>query len=155
MALGGAQKGGDPLTMRGQSSHQSRSLLPTQPYMSAPMIGAAQKSQSWESAHPPTNSAGPVLRAEFTGVLVTGMPIREISVRHGPIGMGAKLAAARPSVAPRTTMGNIAVIPMSQTKAGAVAAAAGNRAGARITGWSEQIPWNIPMNFARGYWEPV
>jgi len=40
------------------------------------MIGATQKSQSCPSAHPPTNTAGPVLRAGFTDVLVTGMLIK-------------------------------------------------------------------------------
>jgi hypothetical protein len=40
------------------------------------MIGATQNSQSWPMASPPTNSAGPVERAGFTDVLVTGMETR-------------------------------------------------------------------------------
>ena len=40
------------------------------------MMGATQKSQSCASAQPPTNTAGPVLRAGFTERLVTGIPIR-------------------------------------------------------------------------------
>ena len=36
--------------------------------MTAPRIGATQKSQSWLSASPPTNRAGPRLRAGFTEV---------------------------------------------------------------------------------------
>ena len=35
------------------------------------MIGARQKSQSWESAQSPTKIAGPVLLAGLTEVLVT------------------------------------------------------------------------------------
>ncbi len=97
MALGGAQKGGDPLNMRGKSSHQSRSLLPTQPYMSAPMIGATQKRQSWESAHPPTKSVGPVLRTGFTGLLMTGMPIRWHAQDHRFAEPSVARARPRPS----------------------------------------------------------
>src|SRR5215468_2976718 len=41
-----------------------------------PTMGAAQNSQSWAIAHPPTTSAGPVLRAGFTERFVTGMPMR-------------------------------------------------------------------------------
>jgi len=40
------------------------------------MIGATQKSQSWDRAQPPTKIAGPVLLAGLTEVLVTGMLIR-------------------------------------------------------------------------------
>ena len=40
------------------------------------MIGASQKSQSWESAQPPTKIAGPVLLAGLTEVLVTEMLIK-------------------------------------------------------------------------------
>jgi hypothetical protein len=36
-------------------------------------MGATQNSQSCCSAQPPTKSAGPVLRAGFTGLFVTGM----------------------------------------------------------------------------------
>ena len=59
----------------------------------APAIGATQKSQSCASAQPPTKSAGPVLRAGFTEVLVTGMLIRWISVRQRPIAIGASPTA--------------------------------------------------------------
>ena len=37
------------------------------------MIGATQNSHNCESAQPPANNAGPVLRAGFTDVFVTGM----------------------------------------------------------------------------------
>ena len=40
------------------------------------MMGITQNSHSWLSAQSPTNSAGPVLRAGFTEVLVTGMLMR-------------------------------------------------------------------------------
>ena len=66
-----------------------------------PAAGATQNSQSCSSAQPPTNSAGPVLRAGFTEVLVTGMLIRWIRVRHRPMAIGAKPAGALPWVAPR------------------------------------------------------
>ena len=42
----------------------------------APAMGASQNSQSCPSAHPPTKSAGPVLRAGFTEVFVTGIEMR-------------------------------------------------------------------------------
>ena len=85
----------------------------------APAIGATQNSHSCAIAQPPTNSATPVLRAGFTDVLVTGMLIRWISVRHRPIAIGAKPAGARGSVAPRITSRNIIVITTSQTNAAA------------------------------------
>ena len=43
-------------------------------------MGASQNSHSCSMAHPPANSAGPVLRAGLTEVLVTGMLIGCISV---------------------------------------------------------------------------
>ena len=46
------------------------------PATAAPTIGAIQKSQSSESAHPPTKIAGPVDRAGLRDVLVTGMRIK-------------------------------------------------------------------------------
>ena len=52
-------------------------------------------------AHPPTNSAGPVLRAGLTDVLVTGMLIRWMSVRPRPMakrretGRGAPIRGAQ------------------------------------------------------------
>ena len=45
------------------------------------------------SAQPPTNTAGPRLRAGFTEVLVTGMPTRWISVSTRPMAMPAKPTA--------------------------------------------------------------
>ena len=69
-------------------------------------------------AQPPTNSAGPVLRAGFTEVLVTGMLIRWISVRPRPMAIGAKPAGARLSVAPRMIIRNMKVITTSATSAG-------------------------------------
>ena len=53
------------------------------------MIGATQKSQSWLSAQPPTNSAGPVLRAGLTDVFVTGIETRWISASASPMASGA------------------------------------------------------------------
>ena len=61
-------------------------------------MGATQNSQSWLTAQSPTNSATPVLRAGFTEVLVTGMLMRWIRVRHRPMAIGAKPAGARLSV---------------------------------------------------------
>ena len=61
----------------------------------APRIGATQNSQSWLSAHPPAKIAVPVERAGFTEVLVTGIEIRWISVRHRPMAIGANPAGAR------------------------------------------------------------
>ena len=46
------------------------------PAITAPMIGATQNSQSWPMYSPPANSAGPVLRAGLTDVLVIGMLMR-------------------------------------------------------------------------------
>ena len=45
-----------------------------------PRMGANQNSHNCCSASPPTTNAGPVLRAGFTEVLVTGMLIRWMSV---------------------------------------------------------------------------
>ena len=49
------------------------------------MIGATQKSQSWERAQPPTKIAGPVLLAGLTEVLVTGMLIKWMRVNARPM----------------------------------------------------------------------
>ncbi len=48
----------------------------TTPAKTAPIRGASQKSHNCWTAQPPTNKAGPVLRAGLTERLVTGMPIR-------------------------------------------------------------------------------
>ncbi len=66
------------------------------PPAAPPSSGTTQNIQSCASAQPPTNSAGPVLRAGFTEVLVTGMLIRWMSVSASPIAIGAKPAGARP-----------------------------------------------------------
>ncbi len=62
--------------------------------MTPPTIGATQNSQSWPSAQPspPTAraSAGPVERAGFTDVFVTGMLMRWISVSVRPMASAAK-----------------------------------------------------------------
>ena len=69
---------------------------------SAPSSGATMNSHSCSSAQPPTNSAGPMLRAGLTDRLVIGMPTRWISVSTSPIGMPANATAAIRSVADRT-----------------------------------------------------
>ena len=70
--------------------------------MAPPTSGATQNSQSWASAAPPTISAGAVLRAGSTEVLVPGMLTRWIKVRQRPIasGVAAAVSAARLSVTP-------------------------------------------------------
>lgn len=46
------------------------------PATAALITGATQNSHNCSSAHPPTNTAGPVLRAGFTDKFVTGIPMR-------------------------------------------------------------------------------
>jgi len=46
------------------------------PPSTPPTIGASQNNHNCPSAQPPTNKAGPVLRAGLTDVFVTGMLIR-------------------------------------------------------------------------------
>jgi len=53
-------------------------------------MGATQNSHNCSRAQPPTKIAWLVLRAGLTEVLVTGMLIKWISVRHRPIAIGAK-----------------------------------------------------------------
>ena len=84
--------------------------------MTAPAMGASQNSQSWVSAAPPVNRAGPVERAGFTEVLVTGMVTRWIRARQRPMPSGAKPAGARRSVTPRMTHRNTAVNTTSTTR---------------------------------------
>ena len=74
-----------------------RSFPPSAP----PINGASQNSQSCSIAQPPTNSAGPVLRAGLTDVLVTGMLTSGSASGASPIAIGAKPAGALPSVEPR------------------------------------------------------
>src|SRR5438105_4026475 len=87
----------------------------TNPAITAPMIGATQKSQSWPIYSPPANSAGPVLRAGLTEVLVTGIETRWIKVRASPIGTTAKPVAARFDVVPMMTNRHTNVITTSST----------------------------------------
>src|SRR6516164_4078895 len=84
------------------STIASRSYIQraSSPAITAPTIGASQNSQSWPTYSPPANSAGPVLRAGLTEVLVTGIDTRWIKVRARPIGMPAKPAAAPFDVLP-------------------------------------------------------
>ena len=84
------------------------------------MIGATQNSHNCEVAHPPANSATPVLRAGFTEVFVTGMLIRWIKVSPRPIASGANPCGARLSVAPRMMKRNIIVITISVTSAATI-----------------------------------
>jgi hypothetical protein len=67
-------------------------------------------------AQPPTNNAGPVLRAGFTDVLVTGMLTRWIITSARPMASGANPAGALPWVAPMMTNRNIAVMVTSMRK---------------------------------------
>ncbi len=71
------------------------------------MIGASQKSQSWERAQPRTKIAGPVLLAGLTEVLVTGMLIKWMNVNAKPMAIPANPTGARPWVAPKITIRNI------------------------------------------------
>src|SRR5688500_15502077 len=59
-------------------------VLHTAAASAAPMRGATIKTHSWLNAHPPTKTAGAMLRAGLTEVLVTGMPTRWISVSTSP-----------------------------------------------------------------------
>ena len=58
-------------------------------------------SQTWPSGAEPANSAGPIERAGFTEVFVTGIDTRWIRVRPRPIAIGANPLGARVSVEPR------------------------------------------------------
>src|SRR5215203_7470085 len=62
--------GSVPVTRAEGSSLSQRYRIPP---AAPPAIGATQNSQSCASAHPPANRAGPVLRAGFTEVFVTGI----------------------------------------------------------------------------------
>lgn len=53
-----------------------------------PAMGATQKSQSCESAHPPATMAGPVERAGLAEVFVIGIDTRWMSVRQSPDSYG-------------------------------------------------------------------
>jgi hypothetical protein len=56
--------------------HSPNSMLYNPPPTAPPISGATQNIHSCCSAHPPTNTATPVLRAGLTLTLVTGMPMR-------------------------------------------------------------------------------
>jgi hypothetical protein len=73
------------------------------PAIIAPATGASQNAHSCSIASIPANSAGPVDRAGFTEVLLTGMLTRWIRVSASPIAIGANPLGARVSVAPRMT----------------------------------------------------
>src|SRR3954464_1437748 len=83
-------------------------------------MGASQNNQSCLSPHdsPPKASriAGPVDRAGFTDVLVTGMLTRWINVSESPMARAAKPFDARLSVVPMITMRKIAVSTISITR---------------------------------------
>ena len=82
------------------------------------LIGPGDWSRaSWAKSQRPTSSAGPVLRAGLTEVLVTGIEIRRMSVSASPIASGAKGAGERASVAPRMTTRKPAVSSASTRKA--------------------------------------
>jgi endonuclease/exonuclease/phosphatase (EEP) superfamily protein YafD len=55
----------------------------------APISGATTESQSWLSARPATKTAGPMLRAGFTEVFVTGIPTRWIRTETNDGGKAA------------------------------------------------------------------
>lgn len=80
-------------------------------------MGACQNNQSWVMYSPPANRAGPVLRAGFTEVLVTGIETRWMMVSARPMGMPAKPAAAPLEVAPTMMNRNRQVSSSSVVKA--------------------------------------
>ena len=88
----------------------------THPASNAPTIGATQNSHNCCSAQPPTKSAGPVLRAGFTEVLVTGMLTRWMSVSANPMAMPANPTGARLWIAPMITTRKPKVIVTSVTR---------------------------------------
>jgi len=73
-------------------------------------------SQSWLIAQLPAKSAGPMLRAGLTEVLVTGMLMRWMSVSPNPIAIGAKPIGALPCVEPMMMNKNTMVMTTSVTK---------------------------------------
>src|SRR5580704_14761644 len=101
----------DSVTITGSCSQRV-----TAPATSAPRIGASQNSHSCATYSLPPNSAGPVLRAGLTDVLVTGIDTRWISVRASPIGNPANPAAAPLEVQPMMIIRKKKVIRTSITK---------------------------------------
>ena len=89
-----------PVTSADGSALSHRYMTPPR---APPGSGATQNSQSCASAQPPTNSAGPVLRAGFTEG-VRHWDADEVDEREAePIASGAKPAGALPCVAPMMT----------------------------------------------------
>ncbi len=74
-----------------------------------PTSGATMKSQTWLSAVPPTTSAGPRLRAGFTEVPVSGIPMRWTITRAKPMATPAAPWMAALCVANSTTETKIVV----------------------------------------------
>lgn len=64
--------------------------LPTIAAKIPPRIGATMNTHSWESASPPTNKAGAILRAGLTDVPVNGIPNKWIKTNVKPITSPAK-----------------------------------------------------------------
>lgn len=81
----------------------------------ASILGARIKSQSCESARPPTNSAWLMFETGFTEVWVVGMLIRWIRVSDKPIANLAKPLGSSLSGVPGKTIRNIKVITHSHT----------------------------------------
>ena len=79
-------------------------------------MGATQNSQSCCSAQPPAKMAGPVLRAGFTEVLVTGILTRWIRVSQRPMASGANPRGAWPWVEPMITNRKAKVITTSHVR---------------------------------------
>ena len=75
----------------------------------APTSGATMNSHTWLSAVPPTTSAGPRLRAGFTEVPVSGMPMRCTITSAKPMATPAAPWIAALWVANRTTITKMAV----------------------------------------------
>ena len=73
----------------------------------APISGATINSHNCESATPPSNNAGPMLRAGLTDVPVMGMQTMWMSTSDKPMANPAKLPAPfLLSVLPSTTSTN-------------------------------------------------
>ena len=91
-------------------------------------------SQSWRERPAAREQRRAVLRAGFTDVLSTGMPMRWISVRPSPIGIGAKPGGARRSVTPRMTNRKKNVSTISATKHATSVVAAGRMSAVAVGG---------------------
>ncbi len=87
------------------------------PASAAPMNGATMNSQSWPSACPPANSAGPRLRAGLTETPVTLMPTMWIMTSVRPMARPAKWLSAILCVTPRMTTRKMKVATISNRSA--------------------------------------